>query len=238
MGNLVDIQGANAFDLGDEDDALALAGAFPGSSIMGSATMFGDDPVAQLLAAASGYGGEQDWDSVSGDVLVGAARRGNPRAVAALRRRVGQMQARQQAAGQNVRAAQAANAARSPNAAILREQAPTKARRYPLGFVQLAIAAGGTATINAQPQVTFRPERFIVPRSIAPSFVINQIVIGKNPQLVAVGQVPADTFTEDSIDSGLGMDTANVGQLISLQVQNISGGPQDFRATMIGPVIE
>lgn len=237
--SLMDIQGANAFSLGNEDDVLALAGAFPGSSIMGDGLMLaGLDPVAQLLAAASGDGWDTDWDAVSGDMLVGAARKGNPAAVAALRRRVAQAQARQQAAGNNVRAAQAAQAARTPNAAILREQAPSKARRYPLGFVQLAVAIGGVATITASPQVTFRPERFIVPRSIAPNWLINQIVIGKNPQLVSVGQVPADTFTEDSIDTGLGMDTANVGQLISLQVQNISGAIADFRATMIGPVIE
>jgi hypothetical protein len=234
--SLVDIQGADSFDLdsiaGDFDDDMAAAGLF---SEIGADMLIGADPVAQLLAAASGYGGGYSGDAMS---LIGAARRGNPAAQRALVQRARQLQAQRQAAGRNVRAAVAQSAARTPNAAVLREQQPTKARRYPLGFVQLAIAAGATATINAQPQVTFRPERFVVPRLVAPSFLINQIVIGKNPQLVAVGQVPADAFTEDSVETGLGLDTANVGQLISLQVQNATAAVADFRAVMIGPVIE
>jgi len=233
----MDIQGMDSYDFASMGDDFEAGDDFAsmGDEMIISGYEIGNDPVAELLAAASGYGGGY---SGSAQTLIGRARAGNPRAQQALVQRARQIQMQRAAASRNVRAAVAQSAARTPNAAVLRDQRPTHARRYPLGFVQLAVPAGATVTIIAQPQLTFRPERFVVPRLVAPNFLINQIVIGKNPQLVSVGQIPADAFTEDSVDTSLGLDTANVGQLISLQVVNATIAAADFRAVMIGPVVE
>jgi len=124
------------------------------------------------------------------------------------------------------------------NKALLRTRGPTKARTYFMGFFSAAIPAAGQIAVTERPQVPFRPERFIVPSAFAPNFVINDLRIGKNSQLVTAQAVPAQAFQEDATNTPLGLDTAQVSQDITINVSNVSGAPADFRAALIGPAVE
>jgi hypothetical protein len=116
---------------------------------------------------------------------------------------------------------------------------PTKGRILSLGFDSVAtIAAGAQGTVNSQPQVVFRPDRVIVPNSIAASFLINDLKIGKNSMFISATAVPAQSFSHDAAGVGLKMDTAQVSQIISMTVTNISGGALRFIAALTGPAVE
>lgn len=116
---------------------------------------------------------------------------------------------------------------------------PTKGRILSLGFDSVAtIAAAAQSTVNSQPQVVFRPDRVIVPNSIAPSFLINDLKIGKNSMFISATAVPAQAFSHDAAGVGLKMDTAQVSQIISITVTNISAGALRFIAALTGPSVE
>lgn len=125
------------------------------------------------------------------------------------------------------------------NKALLQTRGPSKARYFPMGVPATTIAAGAAATIPVQPQVPFRPQRFVVPSDIAGSFTIGDIRIGKNSQFVTADAVPARAFQEDAT-SGIefGFDTAQVSQVISVVANNISLAQQVFRAVFLGAAVE
>jgi hypothetical protein len=115
---------------------------------------------------------------------------------------------------------------------------PSTARRYTLSFESANIPAGAIVDVVKFPQVIFRSERLFIPSSIAPDFSIVSITIGNRPQYAASGAVPAEMFTEVAINNELGMDTAQPGVQIILQVRNDALEAKTFRAAMIGAVVE
>jgi hypothetical protein len=126
------------------------------------------------------------------------------------------------------------------NATLIRELGYTKSREYPLGFDSGAvIAAAASQAVTTQPQVVFRVERLVVPSDIGGSFVIDDVVVGKNSQFAATNVgVPARTFDERAVGVRLRGDTAKVSQNVTIQVTNIGGAGIRFRACVIGSVIE
>lgn len=115
---------------------------------------------------------------------------------------------------------------------------PVAQRNLFLGFTQTGIAANALATITVQPQLPFRGYRLSIPGQFAPFFTIVDVKVGKDSQLVNPGAVPATSFSEVSVGDNISMDTCAVGQLITLQVQNIDGAAaHDFRATLFGKTI-
>jgi hypothetical protein len=88
------------------------------------------------------------------------------------------------------------------------------------------------------PQIVFRPERLVIPSDIAGQFLVNQIIVGKNPQQVSADPIPGRVFDERGVGVRLSMDTAQISQQITLNVTNIGGAPAVFRAAMIGPSVE
>lgn len=135
--------------------------------------------------------------------------------------------------------ARATLAKRVRGGAILREAPPTKARQYPLSIDSVAtIAAGATSIITTRPQVIFRPERLVVGQAIAPSFLINDLRVGKNSQFVNAGSVPAEGFSHQAQGVRLKCDTAQVGSDIVVSVTNTSGGALRFTAMLIGDAVE
>jgi hypothetical protein len=151
------------------------------------------------------------------------------------------------ASGANIEAAKRMLAARrqaalarnfNPRVVATATRRADRQREYPLGFTQVAVPAGAVVTIPARPQVVFRGERLIIPSNIAPFFLIQNIVVGKDSQQVAPGAVPAIAFSEVGVGVRLKLDTAQPGIDISLVVQNISGVVQDFAAALIGTVVE
>jgi hypothetical protein len=122
---------------------------------------------------------------------------------------------------------------------IMRQAQPTKARRFPLGFDSVTpVPAGAVISIQSRPQVTFKPQRLIIPSTIGPSFLILALSVGKNPQTVAVSPNLGLVFSEQGWGVDLDCDTANIGQDVTMQVQNITGAPVRFFGSLIGPAAE
>lgn len=121
----------------------------------------------------------------------------------------------------------------------LKVREPNRAREYPLGFDSVAtIAAAASLAVSSRPQVVFRPDRLVIPASIAPNFTLTDIKIGKNSQLVGSSVLPAEVFSQTAVGVRLKLDTAQISQDIVLTVTNISGGAVRFMACLIGPAVE
>jgi hypothetical protein len=123
-------------------------------------------------------------------------------------------------------------------AVLVRNNGPQRARQFPLGFPSTAIAAAATATITAQTQVIFRPRRLVIPSDIAGSLLVNDFKIGKNSMFPSADPIPARVFSENSVGVDLQLDTAQVSQLISLNISNTSGASVTFVAACIGDAVE
>jgi len=113
-----------------------------------------------------------------------------------------------------------------------------KARQYPLNFRQDAVAAGATVDIQANPQALFKGQRLVVPSFIAVFFDIEDLTVANKSQFVAPGALQASVFSENAVNVLQEFDSAQPGVLITLRVTNTDVDPQDFRATVIGAVIE
>ena len=112
----------------------------------------------------------------------------------------------------------------------------SKRRRYPIGFVPTDIAGTTAALIPAAPQNLFRPERLVIPSDIAFDFGVRDIKVGNQSQLVQSVEIPGALFTEVSIDTNVAFDTAEVGNQISVDVRNKTGGTINFSAGSIGTI--
>lgn len=119
---------------------------------------------------------------------------------------------------------------------IVRQQAPTKARRLVIGMASTGtVAAGASATITARPQaVAFKPQRIVIPSTIAPDFIILDIKVGNKSQLVQSGELPGEAFAPDLVDGEMEMDTVQTSQDFVVSITNISGAARQFRAAVYG----
>lgn len=108
-------------------------------------------------------------------------------------------------------------------------------REYALGFGSTAVPGKSSANIGVQPQVIFRPERLVIPASIAEDFLITDIKVGKNSQLVSTGAIPASAFTSRSEATRMKMDTAQISMFVTISVTNISKKMKFFQAVLFGP---
>ena len=134
--------------------------------------------------------------------------------------------------------AQALLRRRVQNGAILRNVAPRNAREYALGLGSTSVAGNSSATINVQPQVIFRPERLVVPSNIAVDFLITDIKVGKNSQLVSTGALPAVMFSENAFGVRLKMDTAQISMFVTISVTNQNPAARNFQGGLVGPAVE
>lgn len=161
---------------------------------------------------------------------------GNP--FAAQQAQLLQAQHTQQLAAQNQQAYlnAALQAKRAQAGLIVNPQAPTASRRLVLGMQSTGtVAAGALATITARPQnLAFKPQRIVIPATIAPDFLITDIKVGNVSQLVQSGTVPAEAFTQQLFDGQMEMDTVNTSQDFVIQVQNTAGSARTFNAAVYG----
>jgi len=168
------------------------------------------------------YGGGDDLDDVLGAYeLVG-------RRVAA--RRGAAPPARMAAPMAAAAAAKMAGAG-----VVVREHGPTKARRQYLPLGATSVASAASATITARPQsIAFKPERLVVPATIAPDFTIDSILVGVTPQGVQTGTAPAESFVANAVGCELDCDTVQTSQDFVVVTTNISGATRTFRGTVFG----
>lgn len=130
-------------------------------------------------------------------------------------------------------------AKRVASGTLVRQTRPDKARDYPLSLDSVTtIAAAATASITTRPQVLFRAERLVIGNAIAPSFLVNDLKIGKNSQFVNAGSLPGEAFSNLSVGVTLKMDTAQVGNDIVINVTNTSAGALRFVAALMGSAVE
>lgn len=121
---------------------------------------------------------------------------------------------------------------------LLRSVAPRSSREYALGLGSTSVAGNSSANINVQPQVIFRPERLVVPSNIAVDFLITDIKVGKNSQLVSTGALPAVMFTENAFGVRLKMDTAQISMFVTISVTNQNAAARNFQGGLVGPAVE
>lgn len=100
------------------------------------------------------------------------------------------------------------------------------------------VAAGAQADLELKPQRTFRPDFFRCSSfHTTPFFVLTAYAIGQENQFVASGSVPVDLFSEVSLNTGMRGQTANLGNLITLTVQNIYTDAKTFRGAFFGKTL-
>lgn len=123
------------------------------------------------------------------------------------------------------------------NSAMVVQRGVTKAREFPLGFPTTTLAAAATANIQTQPQVPFRGRRLAIPSDIAGSILVNDLKIGNASMFPNSNPVPGRMFSELAVGIDLNLDTAQISQVVSLNVTNTSGGAVTFNAAIIGTVV-
>jgi hypothetical protein len=141
------------------------------------------------------------------------------------------------AAAPQANRAQLAQTLLSRNSAMVVQRGVTKAREFPLGFPTTALAAATTANVQTQPQVPFRGRRLAIPSDIAGSILVNDLKIGNASMFPNSNPVPGRMFSELAVGIDLNLDTAQISQVVSLNVTNTSGGAVVFNAAIIGTVV-
>jgi len=121
---------------------------------------------------------------------------------------------------------------------LLRGVPPRASREYALGLGSTSVAGSSSANINVQPQVIFRPERLVVPSNLAVDFLITDIKVGKNSQLVSTGALPAVMFTETAFGIRLKMDTCQIAMFVTISVTNQNPAARNFQGGIVGPAVE
>ena len=205
-------------DLLDGDDSSG----YEYTEIMGDGSD-GDDALGDLLDGefvGDGSDGSQAWGE-SGDDILGA-----------VIQRKRKQNARKQAMARDLMARRVASGA------LLRSVPPRNAREYALGLGSTSVAGTSSANINVQPQVIFRPERLVVPSNLAVDFLITDIKVGKNSQLVSTGALPAVMFTEQAFGVRLKMDTAQISMFVTVSVTNQNPAARNFQGGLVGPAVE
>ena len=197
---------------------------FEYTEIMGDGSDGSDgDILGELL-------GEMDGEDSSG-AFVGDGSDGDD-ILGAVVRKKRQRNARKQAMARDLMARRVASGA------LLRSVAPRNAREYALGLGSTSVAGTSSANINVQPQVIFRPERLVVPSNLAVDFLITDIKVGKNSQLVSTGALPAVMFTEQAFGVRLKMDTAQISMFVTVSVTNQNPAARNFQGGLVGPAVE
>ena len=201
---------------GDVDDALGdLLDGDDDSLGFEYTEILGDDIPGHTTA----FGDDLEGAFVGQDDIIGAA-------IAARRRR------------KKAAASQALMRKRVAAGALLRGVPPRQSREYALGLGSTSVAGNSSANINVQPQVIFRPERLVVPSNLAIDFLITDIKVGKNSQLVSTGALPAVMFTEVAFGVRLKMDTAQISMFVTVSVTNQNPAARNFQGGIVGPAVE
>jgi hypothetical protein len=194
----------------------------------------GDDFIGGDYIGDDFVGADDEVDQIlSGLDIVGARRGGRGGTAAARRGGSAQSLSNTQARAALQRSLQDKKARAG---LIFDQQRPGASRRLVLGMASTgAVAAGAIAQIVARPQnLAFKPQRIVIPSTIAPDFLITDIKVGNVSQMVQSGTLPAEAFTQQLFDGMMEMDTVQTSQDFVLQVQNVAGAPRNFNAAVYG----
>ena len=122
---------------------------------------------------------------------------------------------------------------------IVRKKDPTESRLQPVGCnVETDIAVGATGVATTRPQKVFKPERFTVPDTVAPDFLIDGIFVGVYLQSPSNTAIPAEAFLPTSIYSNVDFETCQISQELTVRARNRGGAPRPFFSTFFGRVLQ
>jgi negative regulator of sigma E activity len=107
-----------------------------------------------------------------------------------------------------------------PNAIAIQQREPNRRRYWHAPFPATVIAAGAVATLQMGPQELYRTERAFLNSALAGDFNVTQLFVGQKNQLLVAGEINGSVFSEVAIRSFLNLDTANIGNTISLSLRN------------------
>lgn len=143
---------------------------------------------------------------------------------------------RRSSAGRRAHLARRMQVAReiNPSARLIRERQRSRVRRLILPIPKTNVLAGQSVNISIQPQDLFKTTRMLIPSDIAFDFEILDLKIGQRPQFVQSGSIPAAVFSEVSVGSSLDLDSADIGNIVSIEVRNKSAVALDFSGTLLG----
>lgn len=116
--------------------------------------------------------------------------------------------------------------------------APSKSNKTWSPVTATVVGAGLSANISANPQQLFRPERFVIPASLAPSFTIQDIKVGNVSQFPNAGDIPGESFAQNAFTDAMRLDTVNPAINLQVSTTNISGGSLTFRAAFYGTMVQ
>jgi hypothetical protein len=117
---------------------------------------------------------------------------------------------------------------------VLSPSRPTSSGVQAVGFFQAGVAAGAAAVITTQPQTWFKPMRLVIGESIAPFFTVDNIIVGNKSQFPSPVPLPAEMFIPGAEAVVMDLATVNPAINLTVQVTNISGVAQNFRAGFVG----
>jgi len=123
-------------------------------------------------------------------------------------------------------------------APVVEHVAPTKKRRWPVGFGPTAIPPNSTVTIQAQPQVLFRGEKIINTGDVTGLF-IQGLFVGNKPQLPTFqSPIGVAAFAGTVLDNELLFDTCDPALFITFQIQNTTAATLTWSSTIVGHAVQ
>lgn len=113
-------------------------------------------------------------------------------------------------------------------------------KEYPMGLTSDSdVPAGGTVTVEVTPQIKFKGDRIMIPSSIAPSFDVLDIKVGKSSQLpTSEDALAGEAFSEVAQGACVDMDTAPANSKVSMTVRNKDVVPLTFQAVIFGVALD
>ena len=151
---------------------------------------------------AVGMDPEEYYDEVSGmpREIIGARGRGGP----------------------NARLAERIRGRRS---VIVQDQPQNGSRRQVCPVPSVTVPAGDTAQVQVAPQRLFKTERISLSQTDAAGAavtgcIVTDVKVGQNSQFAASGNIPVDSFRPDAVSAFVDLDTADIGNLVTVTYSN------------------
>lgn len=107
-----------------------------------------------------------------------------------------------------------------PSAIAVANRQPNRRRYWHAPFPATVINAAATGVLQMQPQELFRTERAFLNSALAGDFNITQLFVGQKNQLLVAGEINGSVFSEVAVRSFLNLDTANIGNTVTLALRN------------------
>lgn len=123
-------------------------------------------------------------------------------------------------------------------APIVQKVAPTKKRRYVMGFGPTAVPPSTTVTAQAQPQVLFRGEKLVNTGDVTGLF-IQGMFVGNKPQLPTFqNAIAVSTFAGTVLDNEMLFDTCDPALFVTFQIQNTGATTATWAMSLFGHIVQ